>query len=71
MNQNQKNTGKGYSEAIQDKEEKPVATMKWIEMHFYIVCVSLVLSPSLSFPSCNWLLYFVANVANVMKAAAF
>jgi hypothetical protein len=28
MNQNQKNTGKGYSEAIQDKEEKLVATMK-------------------------------------------
>lgn len=28
MNQNQKRTGKGYSEAIQDKEEKPVATMK-------------------------------------------
>jgi hypothetical protein len=28
MNQNQKRTGKGYYEAIQDKEEKPVATMK-------------------------------------------
>ena len=28
MNQNQNRTGKGYSEAIQDKEEKPMATMK-------------------------------------------
>jgi hypothetical protein len=28
MNQNQKNTGKGYSEAIQDKEKKLVASMK-------------------------------------------
>jgi hypothetical protein len=28
MNQNQKSTGKGYSEAIQDKEKKLVASMK-------------------------------------------
>jgi hypothetical protein len=43
MNQNQKSTGKGYSEAIQDKEKKLVATMKRLDMHFYILCVSLVL----------------------------
>jgi hypothetical protein len=46
MNQNQKSTGKGYSEAIQDKEKKLVASMKWLDMHFYIVCISLALFPS-------------------------
>lgn len=43
MNQNQKSTGKGYPEAIQDKEKKLVASMKWLDMPFYIACISLVL----------------------------
>lgn len=63
LNEKPKSTDKAYCEAIQDKEEKLVTTMKWISIDFsmQIVCLSNV----------TGLQYCGANVANAMKAATF
>jgi hypothetical protein len=47
-NEKLKSIGKAYYEAIQDKEEKTVATMKCYSL-LYADCMSLL------FSSCNWL----------------